>query len=118
MKKGAFLNYGIKKSSESNFKYCTPNSTYKTPRQQLEGESYSEQSYTKAQNYNYLSPEEQIPYRYTQEKPYRDNIMSRSMVQMPLDDIIQANPIKSLSLIHICRCRRYAVCRSRWSPYH
>eukprot|EP00826_Nyctotherus_ovalis_P029392 TRINITY_DN23219_c0_g1_i1.p1 TRINITY_DN23219_c0_g1~~TRINITY_DN23219_c0_g1_i1.p1 ORF type:complete len:101 (-),score=20.76 TRINITY_DN23219_c0_g1_i1:11-313(-) len=23
----------------------------------------------------------------------------------------------SLSLIHICRCRRYAVCRSRWSPY-
>eukprot|EP00826_Nyctotherus_ovalis_P046658 TRINITY_DN5302_c0_g1_i2.p1 TRINITY_DN5302_c0_g1~~TRINITY_DN5302_c0_g1_i2.p1 ORF type:complete len:281 (-),score=60.87 TRINITY_DN5302_c0_g1_i2:30-872(-) len=23
-----------------------------------------------------------------------------------------------LSLIHICRCRRYAVCRSRWSPYH
>eukprot|EP00826_Nyctotherus_ovalis_P039715 TRINITY_DN3837_c0_g1_i15.p1 TRINITY_DN3837_c0_g1~~TRINITY_DN3837_c0_g1_i15.p1 ORF type:complete len:212 (+),score=43.19 TRINITY_DN3837_c0_g1_i15:271-906(+) len=28
-------------------------------------------------------------------------------------------PISShLSLIHICRCRRYAVCRSRWSPYH
>eukprot|EP00826_Nyctotherus_ovalis_P052269 TRINITY_DN6603_c0_g1_i4.p1 TRINITY_DN6603_c0_g1~~TRINITY_DN6603_c0_g1_i4.p1 ORF type:complete len:681 (+),score=237.15 TRINITY_DN6603_c0_g1_i4:384-2426(+) len=25
---------------------------------------------------------------------------------------------KYLSLIHICRCRRYAVCRSRWSPYH
>ena len=24
----------------------------------------------------------------------------------------------SLSLIHIWRCRRYAVCRSRWSPYH
>ena len=23
-----------------------------------------------------------------------------------------------LSLIHIRRCRRYAVCRSRWSPYH
>eukprot|EP00826_Nyctotherus_ovalis_P006150 TRINITY_DN11424_c0_g1_i7.p1 TRINITY_DN11424_c0_g1~~TRINITY_DN11424_c0_g1_i7.p1 ORF type:complete len:114 (+),score=14.79 TRINITY_DN11424_c0_g1_i7:181-522(+) len=23
-----------------------------------------------------------------------------------------------LSLIHICRCRRYAVCRSRWSPYN
>eukprot|EP00826_Nyctotherus_ovalis_P009639 TRINITY_DN12548_c0_g1_i5.p1 TRINITY_DN12548_c0_g1~~TRINITY_DN12548_c0_g1_i5.p1 ORF type:complete len:135 (-),score=45.78 TRINITY_DN12548_c0_g1_i5:16-420(-) len=23
---------------------------------------------------------------------------------------------KYLSLIHICRCRRYAVCRSRWSP--
>eukprot|EP00826_Nyctotherus_ovalis_P061031 TRINITY_DN8641_c0_g1_i3.p1 TRINITY_DN8641_c0_g1~~TRINITY_DN8641_c0_g1_i3.p1 ORF type:complete len:631 (+),score=82.16 TRINITY_DN8641_c0_g1_i3:211-2103(+) len=26
--------------------------------------------------------------------------------------------IVHLSLIHICRCRRYAVCRSRWSPYH
>eukprot|EP00826_Nyctotherus_ovalis_P053421 TRINITY_DN6946_c0_g2_i5.p2 TRINITY_DN6946_c0_g2~~TRINITY_DN6946_c0_g2_i5.p2 ORF type:complete len:123 (+),score=27.63 TRINITY_DN6946_c0_g2_i5:88-456(+) len=25
---------------------------------------------------------------------------------------------EELSLIHICRCRRYAVCRSRWSPYH
>ena len=25
---------------------------------------------------------------------------------------------RSLSLIHIWRCRRYAVCRSRWSPYH
>eukprot|EP00826_Nyctotherus_ovalis_P014107 TRINITY_DN13896_c0_g2_i2.p1 TRINITY_DN13896_c0_g2~~TRINITY_DN13896_c0_g2_i2.p1 ORF type:complete len:141 (-),score=42.17 TRINITY_DN13896_c0_g2_i2:22-444(-) len=33
------------------------------------------------------------------------------------------NPVQkyyqyTLSLIHICRCRRYAVCRSRWSPYH
>eukprot|EP00826_Nyctotherus_ovalis_P018039 TRINITY_DN15363_c0_g1_i1.p1 TRINITY_DN15363_c0_g1~~TRINITY_DN15363_c0_g1_i1.p1 ORF type:complete len:279 (+),score=48.70 TRINITY_DN15363_c0_g1_i1:287-1123(+) len=27
-------------------------------------------------------------------------------------------PCHYLSLIHICRCRRYAVCRSRWSPYH
>eukprot|EP00826_Nyctotherus_ovalis_P020254 TRINITY_DN16342_c0_g1_i2.p1 TRINITY_DN16342_c0_g1~~TRINITY_DN16342_c0_g1_i2.p1 ORF type:complete len:269 (+),score=42.40 TRINITY_DN16342_c0_g1_i2:100-906(+) len=26
--------------------------------------------------------------------------------------------VLDLSLIHICRCRRYAVCRSRWSPYH
>eukprot|EP00826_Nyctotherus_ovalis_P048168 TRINITY_DN5642_c0_g1_i2.p2 TRINITY_DN5642_c0_g1~~TRINITY_DN5642_c0_g1_i2.p2 ORF type:complete len:115 (-),score=28.22 TRINITY_DN5642_c0_g1_i2:10-354(-) len=26
--------------------------------------------------------------------------------------------VQDLSLIHICRCRRYAVCRSRWSPYH
>eukprot|EP00826_Nyctotherus_ovalis_P031749 TRINITY_DN25467_c0_g1_i2.p1 TRINITY_DN25467_c0_g1~~TRINITY_DN25467_c0_g1_i2.p1 ORF type:complete len:143 (+),score=14.77 TRINITY_DN25467_c0_g1_i2:123-551(+) len=24
--------------------------------------------------------------------------------------------LSPLSLIHICRCRRYAVCRSRWSP--
>ena len=26
--------------------------------------------------------------------------------------------VLELSLIHIWRCRRYAVCRSRWSPYH
>eukprot|EP00969_Alexandrium_andersonii_P021434 937445-Alexandrium_andersonii.AAC.1 len=25
---------------------------------------------------------------------------------------------EGLSLIHIRRSRRYAVCRSRWSPYH
>eukprot|EP00826_Nyctotherus_ovalis_P003334 TRINITY_DN10678_c0_g1_i10.p4 TRINITY_DN10678_c0_g1~~TRINITY_DN10678_c0_g1_i10.p4 ORF type:complete len:177 (-),score=63.25 TRINITY_DN10678_c0_g1_i10:39-569(-) len=29
-----------------------------------------------------------------------------------------ARDLFELSLIHICRCRRYAVCRSRWSPYH
>ena len=26
--------------------------------------------------------------------------------------------LMSLSLIHIWRCRRYSLCRSRWSPYH
>eukprot|EP00826_Nyctotherus_ovalis_P043782 TRINITY_DN4657_c0_g6_i2.p2 TRINITY_DN4657_c0_g6~~TRINITY_DN4657_c0_g6_i2.p2 ORF type:complete len:142 (+),score=38.10 TRINITY_DN4657_c0_g6_i2:856-1281(+) len=26
--------------------------------------------------------------------------------------------LHSLSLIHICRCRRIERCRSRWSPYH
>ena len=26
--------------------------------------------------------------------------------------------IQHLSLIHIRRCRRYSLCRSRWSPYH
>ena len=25
---------------------------------------------------------------------------------------------QNLSLIHIWRCRRYSLCRSRWSPYH
>ena len=32
-----------------------------------------------------------------------------------------ANNVKihlGLSLIHIWRCRRYSLCRSRWSPYH
>ena len=26
--------------------------------------------------------------------------------------------LSELSLIHICRCRRSTLCRSRWSPYH
>eukprot|EP00826_Nyctotherus_ovalis_P013056 TRINITY_DN13495_c0_g1_i16.p1 TRINITY_DN13495_c0_g1~~TRINITY_DN13495_c0_g1_i16.p1 ORF type:complete len:358 (-),score=65.68 TRINITY_DN13495_c0_g1_i16:17-1090(-) len=26
--------------------------------------------------------------------------------------------VQELSLIHICRCRRSTLCRSRWSPYH
>eukprot|EP00826_Nyctotherus_ovalis_P064469 TRINITY_DN9458_c0_g1_i7.p2 TRINITY_DN9458_c0_g1~~TRINITY_DN9458_c0_g1_i7.p2 ORF type:complete len:100 (-),score=29.03 TRINITY_DN9458_c0_g1_i7:21-320(-) len=26
--------------------------------------------------------------------------------------------LQKLSLIHICRCRRSTLCRSRWSPYH
>eukprot|EP00826_Nyctotherus_ovalis_P065763 TRINITY_DN9675_c0_g1_i4.p1 TRINITY_DN9675_c0_g1~~TRINITY_DN9675_c0_g1_i4.p1 ORF type:complete len:276 (-),score=49.88 TRINITY_DN9675_c0_g1_i4:16-843(-) len=28
------------------------------------------------------------------------------------------NLTSDLSLIHICRCRRSTLCRSRWSPYH
>eukprot|EP00826_Nyctotherus_ovalis_P053155 TRINITY_DN6860_c0_g2_i1.p1 TRINITY_DN6860_c0_g2~~TRINITY_DN6860_c0_g2_i1.p1 ORF type:complete len:322 (+),score=94.53 TRINITY_DN6860_c0_g2_i1:73-1038(+) len=38
--------------------------------------------------------------------PYCFNILHIEDVQDVID----------LSLIHICRCRRYAVCRSRWSP--
>eukprot|EP00826_Nyctotherus_ovalis_P055873 TRINITY_DN7469_c0_g1_i6.p1 TRINITY_DN7469_c0_g1~~TRINITY_DN7469_c0_g1_i6.p1 ORF type:complete len:308 (-),score=74.58 TRINITY_DN7469_c0_g1_i6:35-958(-) len=59
-----------------------------------------------------------------------------NMYSSCFDEIIKADPYFStllreikneyeftiteltLSLIHICRCRRYAVCRSRWSPYH
>eukprot|EP00826_Nyctotherus_ovalis_P043251 TRINITY_DN4533_c0_g1_i6.p1 TRINITY_DN4533_c0_g1~~TRINITY_DN4533_c0_g1_i6.p1 ORF type:complete len:230 (-),score=56.85 TRINITY_DN4533_c0_g1_i6:20-709(-) len=32
--------------------------------------------------------------------------------------VCSAAHVLCLSLIHICRCRRYAVCRSRWSPDH
>eukprot|EP00826_Nyctotherus_ovalis_P024922 TRINITY_DN19235_c0_g1_i1.p1 TRINITY_DN19235_c0_g1~~TRINITY_DN19235_c0_g1_i1.p1 ORF type:complete len:150 (+),score=9.57 TRINITY_DN19235_c0_g1_i1:83-532(+) len=32
--------------------------------------------------------------------------------------LLEQRQVLCLSLIHICRCRRYAVCRSRWSPYH
>eukprot|EP00826_Nyctotherus_ovalis_P024717 TRINITY_DN19080_c0_g1_i1.p1 TRINITY_DN19080_c0_g1~~TRINITY_DN19080_c0_g1_i1.p1 ORF type:complete len:141 (+),score=29.10 TRINITY_DN19080_c0_g1_i1:73-495(+) len=34
------------------------------------------------------------------------------------ENINELLSLHKLSLIHICRCRRYAVCRSRWSPYH
>ena len=30
----------------------------------------------------------------------------------------RACAVKNLSLIHIWRCRRSTLCRSRWSPYH
>eukprot|EP00826_Nyctotherus_ovalis_P028508 TRINITY_DN22519_c0_g1_i1.p1 TRINITY_DN22519_c0_g1~~TRINITY_DN22519_c0_g1_i1.p1 ORF type:complete len:152 (-),score=14.72 TRINITY_DN22519_c0_g1_i1:9-464(-) len=43
-------------------------------------------------------------------------------VEIVLNEVlVSLNCLKHLlhlSLIHICRCRRYAVCRSRWSPYH
>eukprot|EP00826_Nyctotherus_ovalis_P002999 TRINITY_DN105_c0_g1_i1.p1 TRINITY_DN105_c0_g1~~TRINITY_DN105_c0_g1_i1.p1 ORF type:complete len:350 (-),score=81.53 TRINITY_DN105_c0_g1_i1:22-1071(-) len=44
--------------------------------------------------------------------PYRDNV-KEGMVRK-----YEVKALPNLSLIHICRCRRYAVCRSRWSPYH
>ena len=43
--------------------------------------------------------------------------------EMPGGIFREANQAKhirvlKLSLIHIWRCRRYSLCRSRWSPYH
>eukprot|EP00826_Nyctotherus_ovalis_P036752 TRINITY_DN3285_c0_g1_i21.p1 TRINITY_DN3285_c0_g1~~TRINITY_DN3285_c0_g1_i21.p1 ORF type:complete len:604 (-),score=154.23 TRINITY_DN3285_c0_g1_i21:21-1634(-) len=40
----------------------------------------------------------------------------RHRVKLMLAQQEHAFPTIFLSLIHICRCRRYAVCRSRWSP--
>ena len=37
---------------------------------------------------------------------------------LSFDIVILCSAPECLSLIHIWRCRRYAVCRSRWSPYH
>ena len=43
-------------------------------------------------------------------------------IKVGFDGIAMANaksaPMLELSLIHICRCRRSTLCRSRWSPYH
>eukprot|EP00826_Nyctotherus_ovalis_P008344 TRINITY_DN12157_c0_g1_i4.p1 TRINITY_DN12157_c0_g1~~TRINITY_DN12157_c0_g1_i4.p1 ORF type:complete len:406 (-),score=59.32 TRINITY_DN12157_c0_g1_i4:16-1233(-) len=52
-------------------------------------------------------------------QPIEDRYKSRDPVftKKLIDHIKYCKEVK-LSLIHICRCRRYAVCRSRWSPYH
>eukprot|EP00826_Nyctotherus_ovalis_P009777 TRINITY_DN1258_c0_g1_i1.p1 TRINITY_DN1258_c0_g1~~TRINITY_DN1258_c0_g1_i1.p1 ORF type:complete len:157 (+),score=25.67 TRINITY_DN1258_c0_g1_i1:108-578(+) len=42
--------------------------------------------------------------------------MAQSQPDDSLEDLVL--PEESLSLIHICRCRRLLTCRSRWSPYH
>ena len=34
------------------------------------------------------------------------------------NNLLTDGNIKNLSLIHIWRCRRSTLCRSRWSPYH
>eukprot|EP00826_Nyctotherus_ovalis_P024560 TRINITY_DN18980_c0_g1_i1.p2 TRINITY_DN18980_c0_g1~~TRINITY_DN18980_c0_g1_i1.p2 ORF type:complete len:149 (+),score=25.21 TRINITY_DN18980_c0_g1_i1:566-1012(+) len=47
------------------------------------------------------------------------NMQPKNLVRAEISIIVNKMPIAEyLSLIHICRCRRYAVCRSRWSPYH
>eukprot|EP00826_Nyctotherus_ovalis_P016519 TRINITY_DN14785_c0_g1_i11.p3 TRINITY_DN14785_c0_g1~~TRINITY_DN14785_c0_g1_i11.p3 ORF type:complete len:162 (-),score=37.08 TRINITY_DN14785_c0_g1_i11:16-501(-) len=46
-------------------------------------------------------------------QPQPDERELKSLIRMEI-----INCLLMLSLIHICRCRRYAVCRSRWSPYH
>ena len=38
--------------------------------------------------------------------------------QYDLQLIGSDDALEDLSLIHICRCRRSTLCRSRWSPYH
>ena len=41
-----------------------------------------------------------------------DEIIKEAKAILDVEDVI------TLSLIHICRCRRSTLCRSRWSPYH
>eukprot|EP00826_Nyctotherus_ovalis_P006486 TRINITY_DN11549_c0_g1_i6.p1 TRINITY_DN11549_c0_g1~~TRINITY_DN11549_c0_g1_i6.p1 ORF type:complete len:111 (-),score=22.57 TRINITY_DN11549_c0_g1_i6:22-354(-) len=50
-------------------------------------------------------------------KAFRQTIEGTTDITQ-LKNILRATVKHNLSLIHICRCRRYAVCRSRWSPYH
>ena len=39
-------------------------------------------------------------------------------IQMYTAPSVSADASQTLSLIHILRCRRYSLCRSRWSPYN
>ena len=57
-------------------------------------------------------------YKYTMKKTHL--YLHRSIPWKKNPTFIYSNFCipKCLSLIHIWRCRRYAVCRSRWSPYH
>ena len=51
------------------------------------------------------------------ESPVGESLLGRVVdgIGRPIDG---KGPINTLSLIHICRCRRIERCRSRWSPYH
>eukprot|EP00826_Nyctotherus_ovalis_P013723 TRINITY_DN1374_c0_g1_i2.p2 TRINITY_DN1374_c0_g1~~TRINITY_DN1374_c0_g1_i2.p2 ORF type:complete len:173 (+),score=48.03 TRINITY_DN1374_c0_g1_i2:78-596(+) len=49
-------------------------------------------------------------------KDEADYELANAVIPRVIAKCIKNSP--HLSLIHICRCRRYAVCRSRWSPYH
>ena len=43
---------------------------------------------------------------------------AKELAGKPLADIEKQVILRTLSLIHIRRCRRSYACRSRWSPYH
>eukprot|EP00826_Nyctotherus_ovalis_P066470 TRINITY_DN9823_c0_g1_i1.p1 TRINITY_DN9823_c0_g1~~TRINITY_DN9823_c0_g1_i1.p1 ORF type:complete len:417 (-),score=101.65 TRINITY_DN9823_c0_g1_i1:14-1264(-) len=53
-----------------------------------------------------------------EEKTVMKKIFSQRTMEIVLANFEIYYSNFKLSLIHICRCRRYAVCRSRWSPYH
>ena len=44
--------------------------------------------------------------------------LSCSRITWNYEPIASSGRKQGLSLIHIWRCRRYSLCRSRWSPYH
>eukprot|EP00826_Nyctotherus_ovalis_P009115 TRINITY_DN12390_c0_g1_i2.p1 TRINITY_DN12390_c0_g1~~TRINITY_DN12390_c0_g1_i2.p1 ORF type:complete len:268 (-),score=53.68 TRINITY_DN12390_c0_g1_i2:16-819(-) len=48
----------------------------------------------------------------------RPGMKAKGNLALGFPNEVQPDLDSMLSLIHICRCRRYAVCRSRWSPYH
>ena len=64
-----------------------------------------------------------IPYHKLSTSRFMLHLMLHVMTYVLLHVVLASScdvacPHHVLSLIHIWRCRRYAVCRSRWSPYH
>eukprot|EP00826_Nyctotherus_ovalis_P038124 TRINITY_DN3552_c0_g1_i3.p1 TRINITY_DN3552_c0_g1~~TRINITY_DN3552_c0_g1_i3.p1 ORF type:complete len:228 (-),score=42.74 TRINITY_DN3552_c0_g1_i3:22-705(-) len=66
-------------------------------------------------NYSLANPLKDTIKEVEEAKEKSREITSKSLIHS-IDMAIRQEV--NLSLIHICRCRRYAVCRSRWSPYH
>eukprot|EP00826_Nyctotherus_ovalis_P014881 TRINITY_DN14187_c0_g1_i6.p1 TRINITY_DN14187_c0_g1~~TRINITY_DN14187_c0_g1_i6.p1 ORF type:complete len:363 (+),score=111.11 TRINITY_DN14187_c0_g1_i6:126-1214(+) len=68
--------------------------------------------------------QEQIRQMEIQERKHAEEMKAKEAQIYALVKYAEEHHVKDetthvlLSLIHICRCRRYAVCRSRWSPYH
>eukprot|EP00826_Nyctotherus_ovalis_P021220 TRINITY_DN1680_c0_g1_i15.p2 TRINITY_DN1680_c0_g1~~TRINITY_DN1680_c0_g1_i15.p2 ORF type:complete len:110 (+),score=31.34 TRINITY_DN1680_c0_g1_i15:102-431(+) len=53
------------------------------------------------------------------ERELEEERMMRRRAESELDELkTMMRTWYKLSLIHICRCRRSTLCRSRWSPYH
>ena len=45
-------------------------------------------------------------------------LLGNNLVNVAFTALVTALAVNWLSLIHIWRCRRSTLCRSRWSPYH
>ena len=48
----------------------------------------------------------------------RITLLRRTIMFAAFGFLFNMLTVFALSLINICRCRRYALCRSRWSPSH
>ena len=53
--------------------------------------------------------------RQTESQPVKTG---RQPVKQEVNKVLKTGFLFYLSLIHIWRCRRSTLCRSRWSPYH
>ena len=52
------------------------------------------------------------------DKTYKVRMLPSGFLNKDARVMIGPGVVVNLSLIHICRCRRSTLCRSRWSPYH